>query len=746
MKKAITLFAAFAMTAAVAMAQNPVNTFPWTEGFESGSATGFTFVDADGDGNNWAVHTNTGTGGLTTHNGESCVYSASWTQTQQALTPDNWMILPAMAIPADAEGFNLSWWAVGQDASYAAEHYSVYINTTGSEVSDFTATTAVYDGVSTENYTKLLVSLESYAGQTIYIAFRHHNITDMFYLNIDDIRVGGVEAPEVSVEGPAVAEINTSCTFTASGATAFTWTVDGTAQTETGATLTYSFTTAGNHTVVASATNAAGSGSDSIVVNVYDCSAAITAMPWNEGFEGNTDCWRFVVADTTSNGFSVYDQQGHNQSAFCLIGSYSDDSDVDQWAISPMITLPADAENYILKFYAYTNEYEGIQSHYEVRLTTESDPDTSDFTVLLEETSATGTYAPRTIALGEYAGQTIRIAFHNITAMGGDAMLVDDIYIGVPVAPDMAVTGPASAIMNEASEWQAITDADSVVWKVDGTVVSETGLTLSHTFATAGTHTIEATATNNAGSTSASVSVEVYDCSRIAEAPYMFDLATEYSPCWNNPEGGWDTINMGGSYALYSMSNLYGIFDLNPDNWIYTPTINVPAEGSYDVTWMVMPYAAQLPSDHYGVYVVKDGNATLLYEETLTANITEPRRRVATIPAELAGDVKIAFRHFETTGGYVILVSEIGVAATGTYVGIDNVENGTVAVYPNPASDKLVVEAENVSKVQVIDINGRVVFEAERAGSIDVSNLEAGVYMVRVICANGVSTTKIVKE
>ena len=47
-----------------------------------------------------------------------------------------------------------------------------------------------------ENYT---VNLAPYLGQTVYIAFRHHNVTDMFRLNLDDVEVlgSGVGVQEV---------------------------------------------------------------------------------------------------------------------------------------------------------------------------------------------------------------------------------------------------------------------------------------------------------------------------------------------------------------------------------------------------------------------------------------------------------------------------------------------------------------------------------------------------------------------
>lgn len=169
-----------------------VTEFPWVADFES--ATGYdcwTFIDADGDGFNWNTNylrdSEDENGNFRGHNNShGLVGSASWSQGVGALTPDDWMILPAMTLPENSS-FILSWFAKGQDAQYAQEYYSVYISTTGKEISNFTNT--VYNGTSTANWEGHNVDLSQYAGQTIYIAFRHHNVTDMFYLDIDDIKI-----------------------------------------------------------------------------------------------------------------------------------------------------------------------------------------------------------------------------------------------------------------------------------------------------------------------------------------------------------------------------------------------------------------------------------------------------------------------------------------------------------------------------------------------------------------------------
>ena len=725
-------------------AGDTIASFPWTEGFENGTPAGFSFIDNDGDGQGWFVTTRSGAN-MTPNSGDGLVTSASWTQDLQALTPDNWMILPTITLPADASDFTISWYEAGQDANYAAEYYSVYVSA-GRTVADFTATTAVYSGTSTGAYVKKTVSLANYAGQTVNIAFRHHNITDMFMLNIDDIRIGGGEAPEVAIDGPTAVELGTEVSFTASGATTFAWSVDGTQQSETGSTLTYTFTTVGEHSVVASASNANGSSSDTLTVTVYDCSSAITAMPWEESFEGNTDCWQFVTVDTTSTGFSIYNQSAHTGTN-SLLGAYSDDSDVDQWAISPMITLPSDASNLILKYYVLMTEWEGVQTEYEVRIATVTDNNisTSDFTTLLfTESGANEDFVPRSVSLANYAGQTVRIAFRNITAQEGDAMLIDDIYVGAPLVPDLILDGPEQVRINEPYTFTASSDAESLVWTVDGNTQSATGSELTYTFTTTGTHTVEVSATNDAGTASAEMQVEAIECTT-QDMPFTFDLSQEFSLCWDMRGDGWSTIDMESEHCMYSMSNLYGIFDLDPDNWVISPSIAMPATGEYEISYKVRAYEPSLPTDHYGVYVISGDEETLLFEETLDASMTTWRSRFVTIPSTVSGDFKVAFRHFNTTGGYVILVTDVKVDAVTEHEGIENANESSIAVYPNPAHNMVNVEGDGIVSVQIIDINGRTAIDAT-AGSIDISSLANGIYFVRTIANDGVYTTKIIKR
>lgn len=95
------------------------------------------------------------------------------------LHPDNWLITPQFEL-----GGSLSFWMRSAVADYP-DNFAVYLSTTGSSVDDFTIelqpeTTAEGEYV---NYT---IDLSAYSGKG-YVAFRHFNSVDMYYLLLDDV-------------------------------------------------------------------------------------------------------------------------------------------------------------------------------------------------------------------------------------------------------------------------------------------------------------------------------------------------------------------------------------------------------------------------------------------------------------------------------------------------------------------------------------------------------------------------------
>lgn len=162
-----------------------LQTLPFRCGFESNENTEcWTFFDADGDGYGWDL--DYWNGSNYHHNGTGVAGSASFINQVGVLTPDNWMITPQIQVPA--EGATLNWYVGGVDASYFSEHYTVLVSTTGTNTTDFT--NMVFDGnVANVNFTLKSLDISAFAGQNIYIAFRHCNSTDVYWMLVDDIEV-----------------------------------------------------------------------------------------------------------------------------------------------------------------------------------------------------------------------------------------------------------------------------------------------------------------------------------------------------------------------------------------------------------------------------------------------------------------------------------------------------------------------------------------------------------------------------
>jgi hypothetical protein len=644
-----------------------ISTFPWTEGFDNGTIpSSFTLIDNDNDGFNWsaAYLYNQGAG----HNASAgFVSSASYDgNSQSPLYPDNWLILPSFTLPTNASDFSLSWYVKGQDPSYVDEVYSVYICTTGRTVANFTATTAVFKDTATADWIKRTVNLSSYAGQTIQIAFRHHDCTDMWYLNIDDIRVGGSAMPELSLNGPTSVRINSAATFTATSDVAtISWNVDGNSYfPSTSNTLSYTFTTTGSHFVAASATNSVGTSHDTIFVNAFDCDE-ITSFPYilDGETESLLDCFSIIDGDGDGNNWMTMAGYGVNGST--ALASFSYQSGVlypDNWMIFPAMVIGSNT-NLLLSWFekAYSSSY--ANDYYSVYIGTSDDTAALAATTPVYSGTCSADWVKHSVNLASYTGQTIYIAFRHYNCSDEYAVLLDDIRIGGPEVPVIALEGPVQVRTNENVTFTATSDVNNFRWYVDNMMIpSENSETFVCSFATAGDHSVVAEAYNTVGSTFDTINLVAYACETLS-IPFTADFSNGFTPCWDYE--GWDTLNAG--QFVYSMSaqSFFGMMmPLDQDNWLVTPSIEMPTTGSYQVEWNVAPYTADYPADHYTVYILSGNDTVELFSETLTANMaTALQPRAVAIPNSISGDFKVAFRHYDCDGGYVILFNGIKVNA-----------------------------------------------------------------------------------
>ncbi len=191
------------------------------ENFEDG-LNGWKAIDADGDGYSWYYHVNSGSGNYQTHSGDGCIYSESYNNSIGALYPDNWIVSPVVALDG-----TFSFWAVGQDPSYAAEHFAVFVSTTSD--TDLESFVQVSDEfIATGEWAQFTVDLSAFNGAEGYIAIRHFNVSDEYVLVIDDItyqKTSGQPAGyNIYVDGEdGVYDTTTETTYTIKDAGSIEW-------------------------------------------------------------------------------------------------------------------------------------------------------------------------------------------------------------------------------------------------------------------------------------------------------------------------------------------------------------------------------------------------------------------------------------------------------------------------------------------------------------------------------------------
>ena len=391
---------------------------------------------------------------------------------------DNWLFSPVITMPATGS-FELAWQVMAfGGASYPGDHYSVYTISGTDTVLLFSETLTANEA----EFSQRIAMLPATLSGDFRIAFRHHECTGGYAIGLDQIQLRAPSPAIVTLRGQDTVVVGTAVTFTAvsSNADSYAWTVDGNAVSETSATLTHTFTTAGNHTVEVTATNTIGSNSASMNVVAIDC--GIRQFPYENSFEddAHNQCWTLYATNPIDYGFIIntnpeYARTGSN----CLFGAYSDDVNVDQWAISPAITLPAEAANFKLSWYVSLTEWEGIYTDYEVLLSTTGNAQ-ADFTTTLfsESGSAEESYVSRNASLANYAGQTIYIAFHNKTAAGGDAMMIDDLRIGEGEVGINDVMASAVSVSPNPATGMVTVRAEGIEGRVNVEIVDLNGRTV----------------------------------------------------------------------------------------------------------------------------------------------------------------------------------------------------------------------------------------------------------------------------
>jgi hypothetical protein len=84
---------------------------------------------------------------------------------------------------------------------------------------------------------------------------------------------------------------------------------------------------------------------------------------------------------------------------------------------------------------------------------------------------------------------------------------------------------------------------------------------------------------------------------------------------------------------------------------------------------------------------------------------------------------------------------------TDTYVGVEEAEVlENLAFYPNPTEGTITFNNQEIKKIEVLDVMGRVVAVYENTYIITLENLVKGIYTMRITLPDGVAIRRVVKK
>ena len=569
MKKTLLFFTLFmAMLTIGVRAQVPV----LTEGFEGTAIpTGWTTIDADNDGNSWE-HSSVQED-VPGYNSNGSVVSYSYANaTYTALTPDNWLISPALTLSGTS---SLSFWFVVAQ-SYPADHFGVYVSTTSA--TDTSAFTLVWETTPTSvnaAWTQQTLDLSSYAGNTVYVAFRHFNCTDQFIIALDEITVSTMSSEPAIVAMPNalnfgtvllgtspvmsvdVVAFNSTAPISVSVTAPFAVSSDsitfGTSATlpAAGGTLYVQYEPAavGTNTAVMALTAGTLSATVDLSGNCIDCSPI--TIPFVEDFEANSatlGCWSVANIASSTGLASNYPYSG----SLSFVFSYS--TNPPQYLISPELTGTGNGVKVEFMYRIMSTSY---PESFAIGYSTTTN-DISAFTWGVEQTNLTNT----TYQLYEEIIPTADVKYISIKYTANDmyALFIDSLVIkeAPSCLPPVALTADNITTTGATLTWTGDAANYTIIDMSTGTVLAtQAETTYSITGLTAMTQYTYGVVSNCTSGNSDTTTVTFTTACASVTLPYTetFESTSATRDCW-------DLISMNTGNAI-GTSNGMGFYTIN---------------------------------------------------------------------------------------------------------------------------------------------------------------------------------------
>ena len=198
------------------------------------------------------------------------------------------------------------------------------------------------------------------------------------------------------------------------------------------------------------------------------------------------------------------------------------------------------------------------------------------------------------------------------------------------------------------------------------------------------------------------------------------------------------------SYDDYTSTVLY------PENYLVSP-YKLDCE---EITFIACAQDVYNPAEHFGVAVSTTGNTnaddfTIVWETDMTAKGPgEWHYYDVDLRAYQGQDIYVAIVHFNCSNQFMLNIDDVMLYRT--YDNVADLNATSLAVYPNPATDRLQVEStERIEHYEVYDMTGALLHHAnvgQKTFALDLEALPAGTYLLKMTSEGTVQTRRFVKR
>ncbi|MDR4988343.1 MAG: DUF4623 domain-containing protein [Bacteroidales bacterium] len=496
----------------------------------------------------------------------------------------------------------------------------------------------------------------------------------------------------------------------------------------------------------------------------------IDEFPWLEDFEGAEfppAGWNIVNAEGTVQWVRSSAQNHTPDGMYSAFHNYHTSVNQETWLITPAIEVPAD-DDYNLSFWSY-NTFPTWYGQNTVMISAGSgNPADGDFVVVWAPESVTTPWEETVLPLSEYAGETIYVAFI-YEGLDAHGWYLDDVMVAT--APEVSLI----TFNVEDVDGNAIVDAvvtlngveyepGEYVFELDpGTYTYSVSklcyLTVTGEFVADGDMEINVVLETLPGDANADGVVDVLDVIAIANyyvdndpEPFCFDNADV------NGDGYVNVIDLIGVVNIYSSGKILVYAGLESDtahifatrNGILLDSDGTLAGLQFELSGSNMnAISLQLDLPGYElIYTYADGSIRAMIFSL--DNTPIPTGKISLLSFE--GDAG-TYTLSEVIAGNLNAEEVPVIVHSDVETGLDTASELEFKAYPNPASDVLYVDINNLSgdllKVTLINAAGQLVetqqiqVQGRTQLMFNVSVLNPGIYMLRLENQEGVLVERI---